>query len=260
VHLANSGKRYDIPGIYAYTKNGIIPGNYIYESGQAGCGDSFDWFVKNCVPASYQAEADERNISIHALLREKASRLIPGESGLLALDWWNGSRSPLKNDYLSGTILGLTITTKPEEIYRAMIEATAYGARQIFEDFENGGMVINSVTAAGGIALKDPMMMQIYADVAGRTIRVARTAQAGARGSAVMGSVAAGLFENVEAAAAHFDIEPAFVYTPNPEHHEIYNTLYAEYRRLHDYFGRHGNDVMQHLSDLSKAVRTQHHE
>ena len=183
---------------------------------------------------------------------------MPGESGLLALDWWNGSRSPLKNDRLSGTILGLTLTTKPEEIYRAMIEATAFGSRQIIEDFERGGITINSITATGGIALKDPMMMQIYADVTGRTIAVSGIAQAGARGCAVAASAAAGLFDSVEEAAAYYARKPAVVYEPNWDNHEVYSTLYAEYRRLHDYFGIGENSVLEHLSDLSSIVKAQH--
>ncbi len=255
VHMVNAKERHNITGICGYVKDGVIPGYYIYEAGQAGCGDCFDWFVKNCIPAAYRDEADKRGISIHAYLREKAIPLTPGESGLLALDWWNGSRSPLKNDCVSGTILGLTMTTKPEEIYRALIEATAFGTRQIIENFENGGIAINNICAAGGIALKDAMMMHIYADVTGRTIHVARTAQAAARGSAVMAAVAAGLFSDIKEAAAHFAQEPAFTYHPNPKNHEIYNKLYAEYRRLHDYFGKEQNTVMQHLSDLSRAAK-----
>lgn len=256
VHMVNAKGKYDIPGICGYVKDGVIPGFYIYEAGQAGCGDSFDWFVKNSVPADYTLAAKERKISIHALLREKASLLVPGESGLLALDWWNGSRSPLKNDFLSGTILGLTLSTKPEEIYRALIEATAYGTRQIIENYEKGGIKINKIVAAGGIAHKDSMMMQIYADVTGRTIFVAKTKQAGAKGSAAMAAVAAGIFNDITEAAAHFAQEPAFIYHPDYDNHITYNALYDEYSRIHNYFGQEENNVMKHLFTLSQNAKS----
>lgn len=255
VHMLNSKLGHPIEGICGYVKDGVIPELYTYEAGQAGCGDCFDWFVRNCVPTAYRAEAEARGISIHALLRERAMRLSPGESGLLALDWWNGSRSPLKNDRLSGTVLGLTLTTTPEEIYRALIEATAFGTRLIIEGYERGGIAVNSICAAGGIAQKDPLLMQIYADVTGRTIRVEASAQAAARGSAVYAAVAAGLYSNVQEAAARFALPDHAVYTPDPDRHAVYNALYAEYRRLHDYFGRGENTVMHRLCAISATAR-----
>ncbi len=255
VHMINARSRKPIPGICGYVRDGVIPGYYIYEAGQAGCGDCFDWFVKNGVPARYEREAHERDISIHALLREKASRLAPGESGLLALDWWNGSRSPLKKDLLSGLVLGMTLATTPEEIYRALIEATAFGTRLIIEGYEAGGIAVERICAAGGIAQKDPMMMQIYADVTGRTIRVAGTAQAAARGSAAAAAVAGGLFADIKEAAAHFARPDHAVYFPNPDHHAVYDLLFAEYRRLHDDLGRGQNPVMERLYRIAAKSR-----
>ena len=241
-----------VPGIFGGVKDGVLPGLYTYETGQAGAGDSFDWFVHRCVPASYEEEARARGMRIYALLREKAKALKVGESRLLALDWLNGDRS-LKNDALSGVILGLTLHTRPEEIYRALIEATAYGARQSIEVFESCGIQIQSICAAGGIAQKDPMLMQIFADVTNRTIRVPLTLQAGARGSAVNAAVAGGLFADLPHAAAHFAIAEERVYRPDPENHARYDKLYREYQELYRYFGQGGNKVLERLNALSRG-------
>lgn len=246
-HILNSTQRKNVEGICGYVKDGVIPGFYTYEAGQAAVGDSFDWYVKNCVPASYQKEADEKGINIHKLLRQKASRLKVGESGLLALDWFNGNRSILVNANLTGLILGMTLQTKPEEIYRALIEATAYGTRVIVEQYEQNGIAIKSICAAGGIAQKDEMMMQIYADVLNREIRIASSTQAGALGSAIYASVAANIYPDVKTAAEKLAKPDLKVYKPNQERHELYSKLYAEYKKLHDYFGKGGNDVMEKL-------------
>ena len=188
----------------------------------------------------------ERGIGIHKLLREKASRLRVGESRLLALDWWNGNRSVLVNSNLSGMILGMTLGTKPEEIYRALIEATAYGLKVIVEQYEKSGIGINSICAAGGIAQKDEMMMQIYADVLGREIRIAGSTQAGALGSAIYASVAAGVYTDVKTAASRLSMPDAKTYQPIPENARAYEILYREYKKLHDYFGKE-NPVMETL-------------
>ncbi len=246
-HIINSGKVINIPGVCGYVKDGVIPGFYTYEAGQACVGDGFDWFVRNCVPEKYAAEAREKGISIHKLLRMKASQSAPGQSGVIALDWFNGNRSVLDDSDLSGMILGLTLGTKPEDIYRALIEATAFGTRMIIESFVNSGIAINSITASGGIARKDEMMMQIYADVTGREINVAGTSQAGALGSAIYASVAGGLFDSVAEAADKLAVKHDKVYRPDPERQKAYDRLYGEYKLLHDYFGRGGNDVMKRL-------------
>ena len=246
-HILNSIQGKNVEGICGYVKDGVIPGCYTYEAGQAAVGDSFDWFVKNCVPASYTDEAKERGINIHKLLREKASKLNVGESGLLALDWFNGNRSILVNANLTGLILGMTLQTKPEEIYRALIEATAYGTLVIVEQYEQNGIALNSICAAGGIAQKDEMMMQIYADVLGREIRIAASTQAGALGSAIYASVAAGIYSDVKTAAEKLAKPDLKVYKPNEENHKAYSKLYTEYKKLHDYFGMGGNNVMLNI-------------
>ncbi len=237
----------NIPGICGYVKGSVSPELYTFEAGQAGAGDMFSWFVHNCIPRAYEEEAEAVGMSIHAYLRERASKLAPGESGLIALDWFNGNRSILKDDALSGMILGLTLRTRPEEIYRALIEATAFGTRMIIENFEAYGIPVERICAAGGIAQKDPMMMQIYADVTGKEIRIVDSAQAAARGSAIYAAVGAGLFATVQEAAAHYALPEKAHYTPIEANREAYDRLYNEYKTLHDYFGRGGNDVMKRI-------------
>jgi len=201
------------------------------------------------VPESYRQEAREKNMSIHQLLRSKAERLRPGQSRLVALDWWNGNRSILKNDGLSGLILGMNMQTRPEEIYRALIEATAFGLRVIVENYEQHGVAIGDICAAGGIAMKDPMLMQIYADVLNRTMTVGDSDQAGALGSAMYAAVAAGAFPDIATAAARYAKPVKATYTPKAENVAIYDALYTEYRKLHDYFGME-NKVMDRLYDI----------
>ena len=236
-YIVHSQKECCVPCVFGAAKGVVYPELYTYEAGQAGLGDSFDWFVRTCLPASYSAEAEERELSVHALLREKAERLAVGESGLLAMDWFNGDRS-LKNDGLSSMVLGLTVQTRPEEIYRALLESTAYGARRIVEDFEQNGIPVRAICATGGIAQKDPLMMQIYADVTGREVRVGGAVQAGARGSAVLGAVAGGLFRDLRKASGFFALPDHAVYRPDPERKARYDELYREYRMLYEQFSR----------------------
>jgi len=165
----------------------------------------------------------------------------------LALDWLNGNRSVLVNANLSGMMLGITLQTKPEEIYRAWIEATAYGTRMILDAYEQNGIPVNTICAAGGIAQKDAMMMQIYADVTGKEIRIAGSTQAGALGSAIYAAVAAGIYPDVKTAAEHMGKADKCVYRPITENQEAYGRLYAEYRALHDHFGRGASGVMERL-------------
>jgi len=220
-------------------------------------GDHFAWFVENCVPAAYEHEAEARGINLHRLLEEKASPLKPGQSGLLALDWWNGNRSVLVDVDLTGLLLGATLATRAEEIYRALIEATAYGTRVIIEAFEDNGVAINDIVAAGGLPERNQMLMQIYADVTGREFKIVGTAQAGALGSAMHGAVAAGGaaggYDTIQEAAARMSCLSDVSYRPDPRAQVVYDRLYQEYVRLHDYFGRGDNDVMKRL----KALRSQ---
>lgn len=240
-----------IQGISGCVKNAVLPGLYAYEAGQSAVGDLFDWFVKNCVPGSYEKEAEDRCISVHTLLSEKAARLLPGESGLIALDWWNGNRSCLADAKLSGMILGLTLRTKPEEIYRALLEAAAFGMRAIFEEFEKGGIAAKELYACGGIVSKNPFMMQIYADILGKTILTGSTDQGSAFGAAVYAAVAAGAdaggYASVGDAARAMGKTGEKKYLPIPQNVEIYHRLYGEYKTLHDYFGAGGNEVMHRM-------------
>jgi L-ribulokinase len=250
VNIVMADSEVSVPGICGVAPHGIMPGHFGYDSGQCAIGDIFDWFVKNCVPASYTDAAKAEGISIHAYLREKAARLRPGESGLLALDWWNGNRSVINDSSLSGMILGLTLRTKPEEIYRALLEACAYGTRKIIESFEECGVAVTELYACGGIAIKDPLMMQIYADVTGRPIRVAANTQAAAVGAAIFGASAAGLFPSLYDAAAVMGRVREDAYTPDSAARAAYDRLYREYEILHDYFGRGANEVMHRLREI----------
>ena len=252
VQMVMSDEVAPVGGICGIAKHGYIKGRYAYEAGQVCLGDHFDWFVKNCVPASYAEEAKEKGVGIHALLTEKASALRVGESGLLALDWWNGNRSILVDSNLSGMILGMTLTTKPEHIYRALIEGTAFSTRRILDAFEEAGVSVGNILVGGGIAEKNPLLMQIYADVTERELRLVGTKQAGALGSAIHGAVAGGAFPSVKAAASVMAKISDTVYRPIPENATRYRTIYEEYKALHDYFGRGTNDVMKRL----KAMKT----
>jgi len=250
-HMFLSEEQKFIPGIPGVVEDGILPGYFGYEAGQAAVGDIFDWFVTNCVPASYEKEAQKLGINIYRLLEDKASKLKPGESGLIALDWWNGNRSILNNADLSGMLLGFNLNTKPEEIYRALIEATAFGTRIIIKAFVNGGLPVEELYACGGMPHKDKMLMQIYADVTGREIKVASSRQASALGAAMFGAIAAGSeaggYDYIEDAVIHMASLEKKIYLPIPENVKAYNQLFGEYRRLHDYFGRGDNQVMERL-------------
>lgn len=240
-----------IQGISGCVKDAVLPGLYAYEAGQSAVGDLFDWFVKNCVPGSYEKEAADSGISIHTLLSEKGERLQPGESGLIALDWWNGNRSCLADVNLSGLILGLTLRTKPEEIYRALLEAAAFGMRAIFEEFEKGGIAAQTLYACGGIVEKNPFMMQIYADVLGKTIYTSSADQGSAFGASVYASVAAGVdaggYASIFEAARAMGNAGGKKYEPIQRNVEAYHRLYREYKTLHDYFGMGGNEVMHRM-------------
>lgn len=247
-----------VPGMCGVVEDGAMPGYFAYEAGQSCVGDHFNWFVKNCVPSLYENEAHGRNIDVFKLLEEKAAKLKIGESGLLALDWWNGNRSVLVDVDLTGLVIGCTLATKPEEIYRALIEATAFGQRMIIETFENSGVPIHEVYACGGITSKNDFMMQIYADVLNKDIKIAASNQTPALGAAIFAAVAAGEerggYESVfDAAKAMGKVKDKF-FKPVKSNVEAYNKLYAEYRILHDFFGRGGNDVMKRLKKIKEEV------
>ena len=257
-HMVLSEGEHIVPGMCGYVEDGIIPGFFGYEAGQSCVGDHFAWFMANCVPAGYAAEAVARGIGLHDFFEEKASALKPGESGLVALDWWNGNRSVLVDVDLTGVIVGMTLATRPEEIYRALIEATAYGTRVIIEAFEENDVRVDEIVASGGLPDRNKLLMQIYADVTGRPIKVAGTRQGGAFGSAMHAAVAAGPdaggYATIRAATQAMARLRDEQYEPNPAAMEVYDQLFAEYRQLHDYFGRGGNDVMKRLKGLKAKV------
>ncbi len=247
-HIMNSDKEITVDGIFGRVKNGVIPDATTYEAGQQCFGDAFDWFVSNCIPKTYFDEAQKRGVSVHQLLTEKAQALKIGESGILALDWFNGNRSVLVNSRLSGMIVGLTIRTKPEEIYRALLEAASFGTKRIVDQFEAYGIDINSVTAAGGIASKNPLLMQILSDILNKKVSVCGATQAAALGSAIYASVAGGFYKDVRSAAKELSVPVVKEYVPNSCNVESYKTLYSEYLVLHDYFGKE-NMVMERLAE-----------
>lgn len=250
-----------VPGMCGVVEDGVLPGFFGYEAGQSCVGDHFEWFVKNCVPMEYWKEAEKKSMNIHQYLTEKASTLKVGESGLLALDWWNGNRSCLVDVDLTGVILGMTLLTKPEEIYRALIEATAYGKNKIIKTFEESGVPIQELYACGGIVKKNPMMMQIYADVTNKEIFIGASDQTPALGAAMFGAVAAGAdqggYDSIFDAAETMGKVEEYTYKPIPENVERYKKLFDEFELLHDYFGRGENDVMKRLKKIKYDAKQQ---
>jgi L-ribulokinase len=251
-HMVLGQRLAHVEGMCGVVEDGILPGLFGYEAGQSGVGDIFAWFVENAVPPEYRS----RGADVHRALEEEAAALSPGESGLVALDWWNGNRSVLVDVDLTGLLLGATLATRPPEIYRALIEATAFGTRAIIDAFESNGVAVNEVVACGGLPERNRLLMQIYADVTGREFKVAASSQTPALGSAMFGAVAAGAglggYDSIVEAAARMARLQETSYVPNPAHRAVYDELYQEYRALHDYFGRGGNDVMKRL----KAIRS----
>jgi L-ribulokinase len=254
-HMLLAKEKRDVEGICGRVEDGILPGYYGYEAGQSGVGDIFAWFTKNCVNAKYEEEAKRKGIDIHKLLEAKTSKLKVGESGLLALDWWNGNRSILVDVDLSGLLIGCTLNTKPEHIYRTLIESTAFGTYKIIRAFEDSGIKIDEIYACGGL-LKNKFLMQIYSDVTDRKIKLADSQHTPALGSAIFGAVAAGAknggYDNIKDAVAHMAKTKKEEYIPNPANHKIYEKLFKEYEKLHDYFGRGKNPVMKILRTIRK--------
>jgi L-ribulokinase len=248
-----------VPGMCGVVMDGILPNKPGFEAGQSCVGDHFQWFTETCVPETYEKEARQSGISIHRLLEEKASALKPGVSGLLALDWWNGNRSVLVDVDLTGMMLGMTLLTKPEEIYRALIEATAYGTRLIVETFQKNNVPIHELVATGGLPDRNKLLMQIYADVTGLPISIPEATQIGALGSAMHGAVAAGAAAGGYDSITNASLKMARLreenYQPIAENKAVYDKLFAEYVILHDYFGRAENDVMKRLKAIKVEAR-----
>jgi L-ribulokinase len=249
-HVMNHIELAEVPGMCGAVYGGIVAGLWGYEAGQSAVGDILAWFIKNAVPGSYAEEARSRDMSLYAVLAEHAMRQPPGGHGLVALDWEGGNRSVLVDHGLSGMIVGMTLATTAPEIYRALVEATAFGTRKIIDTFAESGCPVTELVAAGGL-IKDTPVMQIYADVLRRPISVITSEQAPALGSAIHAAVAAGAYPDVPAAAAVMGRCRLDAYHPDQARASVYDELYAEYVQLHDYFGRGANDVMHRL----RAIR-----
>ena len=248
-HVMNETRLAEVPGMCGVVDGGIVAGEYGYEAGQSGVGDIFAWYLDHGVPADYAAEAARRGISLFDLLSADAAGQPAGAHGLIALDWLNGNRSVLVDHRLSGAIVGLTLATRPPDIYRALVESTAFGTRVILDAFAASGVPVTEFVAAGGL-LRDRFVMQVYADVLRRPISVITSDQGPALGSAIHAAVAAGAYASVPAAAAVMGGKRDAVYAPDPASADVYDDLYAEYTTLHDYFGRGANEVMHRLRDI----------
>ena len=245
-HVMNGDELREVPGMCGVVDGGITAGRWGYEAGQSGVGDIFGWFVRTGVPAEYEQRAAAHGVTVHEYLTELAAGQRVGEHGLLALDWHSGNRSVLVDHELSGLIVGQTLATKPEDTYRALLEATAFGTRTIIETFNAAGVPVTEMVVVGGL-VKNALLMQIYADVTGLPLSLGGSEQGPALGSAIHAAVAAGAYPDVPAAAAVMGSRIDNVYLPDPANSALYDEMYAEYRELHDYFGRGGNGLMRSL-------------
>jgi L-ribulokinase len=258
-HLVLGREQRIVEGMCGVVEGGIVPGLFGYEAGQSGVGDIFAWFVDHAVPPEYHTAARQRKVDLHKFLELEAAKLKVGESGLVALDWWNGNRSILVDVDLTGMLVGATLATRAPEIYRALIEATAFGTRVIIEAFEKSGVAVNELVACGGLPEKNKLLMQIYADVTGREIKVSASQQASALGAAMFGAVAAGRaaggYDSIYEAAPCMARLKKETYKPIAANQPVYDELYGEYVRLYDYFGRGENNVMKDLKRIRAKAK-----
>jgi L-ribulokinase len=243
----------DVPGLCGIVEGSVLPGFYGLEAGQSAVGDIFNWFVNYIKPGGAEGS--------HEALTAAAAQLAPGESGLIALDWNNGNRTILVDQRLTGMLIGQTLYTTPAEIYRALVEGTAFGALTIINRFEEYGIKVGEVINCGGIAEKNPVVMQIYADVTGRPMKVSRSAQTCALGAAVAGAVVAGVHKDYPSAQRAMTGLKRRVFKPDPKAHAVYRELYAVYKTLHDAFGTakwNGSlyDVMKNLIAIRTRARS----
>ena len=250
-HVMNHDAITEVPGMCGVVDGGIVSGLYGYEAGQSGVGDIFAWYVDNQVPQKYFDAAKAANKSIHQHLTDLAADEAVGAHGLVALDWHSGNRSVLVDHELSGLVIGATLTTTAEQIYRALLEATAFGTRIIVDTFAKSGVPVKEFIVAGGL-LKNAFLMQVYSDVTRLPISTIDTDQGPALGSAIHAAVAAGVYSNVNQAAEVMGRVNKHVYTPNEERAKQYDALYREYLELHDYFGRGANNVMKRLKQMKR--------
>ncbi|ALD12187.1 ribulokinase [Clavibacter capsici] len=253
-HVMNSDVLTEVPGMCGVVDGGIVAGLYGYEAGQSGVGDIFAWYVKNQVPARYAEEAAAAGKSVHQHLTDLAADQPVGGHGLVALDWHSGNRSVLVDHELSGLVVGTTLTTRTEEVYRALLEATAFGTRKIVETFNASGVPVTEFIVAGGL-LKNAFLMQAYSDILRLPISVITSEQGPALGSAIHAAVAAGAYPDVRVAGDAMGKVERGRYQPSEERALAYDRLYEEYSALHDYFGRGANDVMKRLKSLKREAR-----
>ncbi|PKQ27053.1 MAG: ribulokinase [Actinobacteria bacterium HGW-Actinobacteria-4] len=252
-HVMNGDVLAEVPGMCGVVDGGIVAGKFGYEAGQSGVGDIFHWYVNNQVPARCFDEAKAAGKSIHQYLTDLAFEEPVGAHGLVALDWHNGNRSVLVNTELSGTVVGLTLATRPEQVYRALLEATAFGTRTIVETFNAAGVPVTEFVVAGGL-LKNPLLMQTYCDILRMPISTIASDQGPALGSAIHAAVAAGAYPDVHAAGEVMGKVERNAYTPGKEAADAYDDLYAEYTQLHDYFGRGADLMMRRLKERRKEA------
>jgi L-ribulokinase len=248
-HVMSAETLAEVPGVCGVVCDGIVPGLYGYEAGQSGVGDIFGWFVEHAVPPRYHEQARARGLDVHAHLSELAAAQEVGAHGLIALDWSNGNRSVLVDHELSGLIVGLTLATRAEDVYRALIEATAFGTRVILDAFADAGLPARELFAAGGL-IRNPAIMQIYSDVTRMPLHLSGSEQGPALGAAMHAAVAAGVYTDIRAAAAAMGKVRRDAYLPDERRADAYDVLYEHYLRLHDHFGRGGDDVMHRLRDV----------
>ena len=257
--LMQDKEYHPFPGINGACFGSMVPGLYGYETGLSGCGDIFQWFIDRCVPSYVEKAAAAHNTGVFDFLTEEMKKQKPGESGLIALDWWNGNRSVLADEQLTGLILGLTLQTKPSEILRALFEATGFGARTVVEAFEKNRVPVREIVAVGGIAEKNPVYVQMLADILGKEIIVPNVKQACAFGTALFAAVAAGTarggYDSVEDAIQNMGKHDGRRYLPDEENHVLYNSLFAQYTALHDAFGRGEMTVMKDMLSIKQNVR-----
>jgi L-ribulokinase len=245
-HVMSHDSLVEVPGMCGVVDGGIVADSWGYEAGQSGVGDIFGWFTRTSVPAAYAEAADAAGVSVHEHLTRLAAEQRVGEHGLVALDWHSGNRSVLVDHDLSGLVVGLTLSTRAPDLYRALVEATAFGTRRIVDAFDAAGVPVDELTVAGGL-LRNPFVMQVYADVLRRPLHLLDSSQGPALGAALHAAVAAGEHADIHAASEAMGRVRRGAYAPDPAAAEAYDELYAHYVRLHDHFGRGGDDVMHAL-------------
>jgi len=252
-HVMNGAELRAVPGMCGVVDGGIVAGSWGYEAGQSGVGDIFGHFVRTSVPPEYHEQARALGIDVHEHLSALAAKQAPGEHGLLALDWHSGNRSVLVDHDLSGLVLGTTLATRPEDVYRALVEATAFGTRTIVETFDRAGVPVHELVVTGGLT-RNAMLMQVYSDVLRMPLSMIDSEQGPALGSAIHAAVAAGLHPDVPAAAAAMSRVERDVVVPDPVAAAVYDELFAEYTALHDHFGRGGSGVMRRLRAIKRSA------